>query len=109
MYKAKERRTHGLSYHTDAGVNSCQGEHLWKWIRKISELAAEKIRWEDRTDAVISKHTKTFTISVNGTDFCVWEPEHPTKPIDRKYALHKFKSAGLRYKIAVSVQTGLCV
>ena len=46
---------------------------------------------------------------MDGTDFKTWEPKHPTKPIDTKYALHKIKSAGLRYELGISVKTGRCV
>ena len=87
----------------------CQGEHLWRWVRKIAALQEEKIVWEDRTDEELAIEKETFTISVDGTDFAIWEPKHPTLPIDKSYASHKFKNAGLRYEIAVSVKTGRCV
>lgn len=90
-------------------VDYCQGKHLWKWIRRIAALAEEKIRLEDRFSGNLSVSYEVFTLLVDGTDFRCWEPKHPTLPIDTGYASHKFKSAGLRYKIALSVETGECV
>ena len=46
---------------------------------------------------------------VNGIDFKIFEPKHPKKPINTKYALQKFKSFDLRYKLGISIKTGLCV
>ena len=87
----------------------CQGEHRWKWVRKIAALGEEKIRFEDRTTGQLSVEKSMFTISVDGTDFKSWEPKHPTKPIDTSYASHKFKSAGQRYEIAISIKMDKCV
>ena len=87
----------------------CQGEALWSWIRKIAALEAQIIAWEERTSQPVSIAHETFTLSVDGTDFKTWEPKHPTLPIDTGYASHKFKSAGYRYEIAISMETGNCV
>ena len=88
----------------------CQGEYRWKWVRKIAALAEVKIRLEDRfSGGQLSVDYKVFTLSLDGTDFRCWEPKHPTKPIDTGYASHKFKSAGLRYEVAISIETGKCL
>lgn len=39
---------------------------------------------------------------IDGVDFAVNEPQ----PFSKKWYLHKFKSAGLRYEIGVSIATG---
>ena len=80
----------------------CQGEALWRWIRKIAALEAQVIVWEERRTKPISMAYQTFTLTVDGTDFRTWEPKHPTLPVDTGYASHKFKSAGYCYKIAIS-------
>ena len=98
-----------MAAHLDVSEKLCQGDPLWSWVRKIAALRVEKIVWNERTSGPISEEAETFTISVDGTDFKVWEPKHPTKPIDTKYASHKFKKAGLRYEIAISISTGRCV
>ena len=50
-----------------------------------------------------------FIVTVDGTDFCTWEPKHPTMPISKKHCSHKYKHAALRYGIALSIFTGQCV
>lgn len=87
----------------------CQGEALWRWIRKIAALEAKVIVWEDRRSKPISIERETFTVTVDGTDFKTWEPKHPTLPVDTGYASHKFKSAGYRYELAISTETKKCV
>ena len=41
-------------------------------------------------------------MSVDGTDFRINEP----KPFSRKWFSHKFRGAGLRYEVAVAIQSG---
>jgi hypothetical protein len=41
-------------------------------------------------------------VTVDGTDFRINEP----KPFDKKWFSHKFWAAGLRYEVAVCIQTG---
>lgn len=41
-------------------------------------------------------------MTVDGTDFRIEEPT----PFDRKWFSHKFKGAGVRYEVAVCIQTG---
>jgi hypothetical protein len=43
----------------------------------------------------------TFICSVDGTDFRIWEPKHPTLPQDRSHMSHKFKHGAVKYEIAV--------
>lgn len=41
-------------------------------------------------------------MTVDGTDFPIYEPT----PYSRKWYSHKFKGPGLRYEIAMSIQSG---
>jgi hypothetical protein len=41
-------------------------------------------------------------MTVDGTDVQIWEP----RPFSKTWYSHKFKGAGLRYEIAVCIQTG---
>ena len=43
-----------------------------------------------------------LTVSVDGTDFRIREP----RPFCKSWYSHKFKAAGLRYELAISVSTG---
>ena len=98
-----------MSTHLDMPERECRGKPLWRWIQKIHYLSRQKIWWEERMDVPLSEEFEQFTITLDGTDFKTWEPKHPTRPIDRTYASHKFKAAGLRYELAISIKTGRCV
>ena len=98
-----------MASHLGVAERYCRGEPLWRWVRKIAALKEEKILWDDRTDAEISKEAEEFTVSVDGTDFRIWEPSHPTRPMDKSYNSHKFKNASLRYELGISIKTGRCV
>ena len=71
-----------------------------KFIFALAELTDKIIVWENRN--------KNFTnspwcrVSVDGTDCPIEEPS----PFDKKWFSHKFKKAGLRYEIAVSIFSG---
>ena len=84
----------------------CRGEPIWRWVKKIQALKITTITWDPRLD---SSDTEIFIMSVDGTDFRIWEPKHPTLPIDTGYCSHKFKHAALKYEVAISVATGRCV
>ena len=98
-----------MATHLGVAEQYCRGEPLWRWVRKIAALKEEKIQWDDRTDTEIKKKAEEFTVSVHGTDFRIWEPSHPTRPMDKSYNLHKFKNAALRYELGILVRTGQCV
>ena len=89
--------------------NCKRGSHglpVWLWIQRIAALKDKKIKWLDVLD---NPNTAVFIANVDRTDFCTWEPKHPTMPVSQKLCSHKFKHAGLRYGIALSVFTGKCV
>ncbi len=83
-----------------------RGENLWKWIRRIAAMKEKKIVWDKTLD---NPETETFCVSLDGTDFKVWEKQHPTFPIDREQYSQKFNHGALKYEIALSVQRSKCV
>lgn len=83
-----------------------RGQSLWKWIGKIAAMKAKKIVWPANFN---SQETERFIVSVDGTDFKIWEPKHPTLPIDRRYCSHKFNHAAVKYEIVLSVKQSKCV
>jgi hypothetical protein len=64
-----------------------RGRHLWKWIERIAALKALKIKWDPRLD---SPHTEIFVVTIDGTDFRVWEKKHPIFNQDRRQCWKKF-------------------
>jgi hypothetical protein len=58
-----------------------------------------KIEWENRFR---SDRKKICKVTVDGVDFPIQEPS----PFSPKWFSHKFKGPGLRYEIAVCIQTG---
>lgn len=80
----------------DVGERYCRGEHVWKWIKRNGQLASKKIAWDRTQD-----DGQTFELTIDGTDFKVWEKKHPTLPMDRKQMSHKFKHGALKYEIGL--------
>jgi hypothetical protein len=78
-----------------------QGENLWRWVRRIAALKGLKIVWPE--DEYNDPESQTFIISVDGTDFKVWERKHPTMTLDKGQYSHKFNHGGLKYEIAIDV------
>lgn len=84
--------------------NMCEkyarGKKLWKWVAKIAALKGKKIVWnpefEDEKSAI-------FIISIDGTDFRIWETKHATLPIDRGIFSKKFNHGAVKYEIAIDV------
>ena len=62
-------------------------------------LSLNLFLWENR---LISDNGSICKVSVDGTDFKIYEP----KPFSKKWFSHKFKGAGLCYEVAVAIQTG---
>ncbi|KAI2500891.1 hypothetical protein MHU86_13552 [Fragilaria crotonensis] len=74
---------------------------LWAW-QVVSIIAAKKrhvIRWENRFRA---DRGKTCKVAVDGVDFPILEPA----PFDSQWFSHKFRGPGIRYEVAVCIQTG---
>jgi hypothetical protein len=78
-----------------------QGHNLWRWVTMIAALKANKIVWPEAEFNDPAGHI--FIISVDGTDFRVWEKKHPTFTIDRQQCSHKFKHGALKYEIAIDI------
>ena len=79
------------------------GELLWRWIEKVANLKSIKIKLSNVNG------DKIFIISVDAVDFQIWEKMHPLYNKDKRMCSHKFKSAGLKYEIALSVYDSSCV
>jgi hypothetical protein len=58
-----------------------------------------QIIWENRYEG---DNGSRCLVSVDGTDFAIFEPI----PFDPKWYSHKINGAGLRYEIAICIQTG---
>lgn len=58
-----------------------------------------QICWENRFRG---DRGKTCKVTVDGSDFRICEPH----PFSNKWYSHKYKGPGLRYEIAVNIQTG---
>jgi hypothetical protein len=78
-----------------------QGENLWRWVRMIAALKSKKIVWpeEEYNDPT----RQIFIVSVDGTDFKVWERKHPKFPYDKGQYSHKFNHGALKYEIAMDI------
>ena len=87
-------------------ARSTRGDHLWSMIESIAKLRRQKIVWDPDFD---KDNTEVFILSVDGTDFRVWEPKHPTLPVDKQYCSHKHKKGALRYEIGISLKTSQVV
>ena len=45
-------------------------------------------------------------MTVDSSDFCIWEPRPYCRTRNAIWFLPKFKGAGLRYEVGVCIQTG---
>jgi hypothetical protein len=84
----------------------CRRAPLWKWVGKISALKAKKIVWDPSLD---STNTEIFVVSIDGTDFRMWEKKHSTLPVDRGQMSHKFNHGAVKYEVAMSIFKPKCV
>ena len=71
------------------------GLWVWYYLSKISGLKSAKIKWPTNWGNV------RFIISVDGVNFGINEPIHPTLNKDKKYFDRKGGKAGLTYEIAL--------
>jgi hypothetical protein len=62
----------------------------------------QQILWEDR---YIGDNGSKCLVSVDGTDYAIREPS----PFNKKWYSHKMNGPGLRYEIAICIQTGVPV
>ena len=77
-------------------------KHVWIILKSISSLKRLFVNLEDRFEG---DNGSDCLMSVDGTDFKIQQPT----PFDKKWFSHKFKSSGLRYEIALCIQTGVIV
>jgi DDE superfamily endonuclease len=62
-------------------------------------LLDNQIKWENR---LLGSGYKTCLVTVDGTDCPIYEP----RPFSKAWYSHKLKGPGLRYEVAVCIQTG---
>lgn len=77
----------------------CRGHHLWDWIKKIQSLMSHKVSWSPSVSAI-------FIVTVDGTDFRIWEPSHPMFNQDKRYYSQKHNHGSIKYEIAICLYTG---
>jgi hypothetical protein len=78
-----------------------QGNNLWRWVRMITALKAIKIVWPE--EECNNPHGGIFIVSVDGTDFKVWEKKDLVMQIDKGQYSHKFNHGVLKYEITIDV------
>ena len=79
-----------------------RGKHLWLWLRRIAALTKLKVKWDPRLD---SSETEIFVVTVDGTDFRVWERKNPRFNQDKRQCSVKFNHAAAKYEVAINVFT----
>ena len=65
-----------------------------------------QIQWKSR---FIGDNQNICLATVDGTDFKINEPWPFTTEVNKKWYSHKFKHAGVRYEVAISILTGYIV
>jgi hypothetical protein len=83
-----------------------RGEPLWRWLRMIAALKAKKIVWDKSLD---DPKSQVFILTVDGTDYKVWEKKHPHFTIDKKQYSQKYNHGALKYEIAIDVYRSIVV
>jgi hypothetical protein len=90
--------------------NQCErnsrGAPVWDFIKKIAALKSTVIVWEadmDREDTAI------FILTNDDVDFGIREPASDELNKDPAMCSQKINHAALKYEIAISLLTGLCV
>jgi hypothetical protein len=84
------------------GERCMRGEPVWRWIMRIAALKKKKIKWETRLDL---PDTEIFVVTIDGTDFKMWERKHPRLNQDKGQCSVKFNHGAAKYEIAISVYT----
>ena len=62
-----------------------------------------KIKFLDRWDDTDDPHCEKIIVGIDGTDYKINRQQHETFPMDLQLMPHKFKHAGLKYKIGVAI------
>ena len=94
------KNSHVLAHHFRMSERECRGKPLWTWVKRIADMASKKIKWDPDLD---NPEKETFVVSVDGTDFKIWEPKHPTLNQDSTYCSHKMKHGAVKYEIAIAM------
>jgi hypothetical protein len=81
------------------GERDARGEQPWRWVEMIAQLKVKTIVWDKSLD---DPNSTVFIVSVDGTDYKVWEKKCPDFTIGKGHS-HKFNHGGLKYEIAINV------
>lgn len=84
-----------------------RGKKVWRWVGKIAGLKGKKIVWDEKKYS--SANEAIFIITIDGTDFKIWEPKHPSMPLDKGFYSKKFAHGAVKYEIAVDLYSSKCV
>jgi hypothetical protein len=95
-----------VSHFKHIGTKDAYGKELWRWIGMLADLKKIKIVWHEELD---DPNRPIFIVSVDGTDFKVWEKKHPYFSLDKGQYSHKFNHGALKYEIAIDVWTSRVV
>ena len=79
---------------------------IWKWVKRIGALKSKKIVFDEVAEAA---NLETFTHTVDGMDFNMYEPKQKTLPKDTKACSQKFNHAAAKYEVTMSVHRAKCV
>lgn len=87
---------------TVVGASNRKHYREWSWlfIKAISELEEDLIRWDNRF--LGWDGSTSSLVTVDGTDCRILEPS-PYSPI---WWSHKFNGAGVKYEVCVNIKTG---
>jgi hypothetical protein len=83
-----------------------RGKPIWDWIRRISVMKKKKIKWIRQLD---DPTAEIFIITIDGTDFRLWERKHPKVNQDKKQCSKKFNHGAAKYEIGISIFTAQVV
>jgi hypothetical protein len=84
-----------LSSHFGISERGSRGDPVWSWIARIAALNAVKIVKD-------TSATDIFIMTLDGTDFRMWETKHPTLNQNPQMCSKKFNHAAVKYEIGLS-------
>ena len=86
--------------HFKLSEKEVSGQVLWYWIGLIARLKTRKIIWHEGLD---KPNGPRIIISVDGTDFKIWEPSKGQFNRDPSWCSSKMKASAVRYELALDI------
>jgi hypothetical protein len=74
-------------------------EPLWKWSWPIAALKMKKIVWDHLLNNL---NAELLVVTIDGTDFPMWEKKHPILPRDNGKCSKRFNLGAVKNEIAIS-------